>query len=457
MRRGLAIATEALDRQRTLQVAEASRNHLRDPWLIDQNEERELRQAGFLMIDPPSKADISATEDGLIVRGGWRTALGKALRSKDVWGEPLPVKEYGEVIATLLRAAESHQVIRRVVTGGDAPAWRLASTALRLFPATNRSDGKRENPFFRTLYEEVAEMLAQQGHLPFAFEAREHTAQVDQKVRAWREDRFRFGESDVERIAENREEMRQEGEPTSFLPALFCSPTMELGVDISSLNAVYLRNAPPTPANYVQRAGRAGRSGQAALVITYCAAQSPHDQYYFANRQGLVAGVVKPPALDLANRDLLKSHLHAEWLAAAVVPLKPSIPENLDMTNPEMPVSQEIATAFSNLAASEVARPTMRRFLERTIGAIDLADAPWLSDLDAFVEETDREAVQNFTRSFGRWRELYRSARREQDEVSSNSAENVVQAGRAQRSGSPSLPGNGRARHAGARTSFERI
>jgi hypothetical protein len=120
--------------------------------------------------------------------------------------------------------------------------------------------------------------------------------------------------------------------------------------------------------------------------------------------------------LDLANRDLLKSHLHAEWLAAAVVPLKPSIPENLDMTDPEMPVSQGISIAFSNLGASEAARPIMQRLLERTIGAIDLADAPWLADLGAFVEETDREAAQNFTRSFGRWRELYRSARREQDE-----------------------------------------
>jgi hypothetical protein len=119
MRRGLAITTEALDRQRILQVAEASRNHLRDPWLIDQSEEHELRQAGFLMIDPPSKADISATEDGLIVRGGWRTALGKALRSKDVWGEPLPVKEYSEVI---LQVKVRHPQLSRILRN----VWKFA-------------------------------------------------------------------------------------------------------------------------------------------------------------------------------------------------------------------------------------------------------------------------------------------------------------------------------------------
>jgi hypothetical protein len=45
--------------QRILQVAETSRNHLRDPWLIDQNEEQELRQAGFLMIDPGTQPPAS--------------------------------------------------------------------------------------------------------------------------------------------------------------------------------------------------------------------------------------------------------------------------------------------------------------------------------------------------------------------------------------------------------------
>ena len=108
---------------------------------------------------------------------------------------------------------------------------------------------------------------------------------------------------------------------------LFCSPTMELGVDISALNAVYLRNVPPTPANYAQRSGRAGRSGQAALVLTYCSSQSPHDQYFFRDPKAMVHGEVRPPLLDLANRDLVESHLQAVWLACTEQPLDPSIAE----------------------------------------------------------------------------------------------------------------------------------
>ena len=308
-----------------------------------------MRESGFLMINPPKKDQYKVIDDILIIRAGWRTNLGKALRDKAIWGEALPNADYEEMLTTLLQAAEAHQVVRRISSGFDAPAWRLSPSALRLFPANKRADEKRENPFFRDLYAQIAAMLNQPGGLPFSFEAREHTAQVDHEVRAWREDRFRFEKDDKLRIKENTERMREQGEPTDFLPAMFCSPTMELGVDISALNTVYMRNVPPTPANYAQRSGRAGRSGQAALVVTYCAAQSPHDQYYFSDRQALVAGVVRPPALDLANRDLLTSHLHAEWLAAASVPLKASIPENLDMTDAALAVLPEILDSFESL------------------------------------------------------------------------------------------------------------
>ena len=97
------------------------------------------------------------------------------------------------------------------------------------------------------------------GRALFGIEGREHTAQVEPERREWREWRFRWGEEDRAKLAEEKEELRMAGEPNVFLPVLFCSPTMELGVDISALNAVYLRNMPPTPANYAQRSGP-GRS-----------------------------------------------------------------------------------------------------------------------------------------------------------------------------------------------------
>ncbi|MDP9809898.1 superfamily II DNA/RNA helicase [Rhizobium tibeticum] len=417
MRKGLAIATEALDRTKVLQVAQDSRSHLRDPWLIDQSEEPELRSASIFMLEPPERDQTRARDEISIIRGGWRTQLGKAIRNKDIWGDTLPTNEYQNVVEDLLRAAEAHQLVRRVSAHGyDKPAWRLASNAVRIFPSVNRSDGRRPNPYFREAYERVAELLGQAGDMPYSFEAREHTAQVDQKVRAWREDRFRYGKGDQSRIEENKEAMRLEGEPTGFLPALFCSPTMELGVDISALNTVYMRNAPPTPANYAQRAGRAGRSGQAALVVTYCAAQSPHDQYYFENKAGLVSGIVKPPALDLANADLLRSHMHAEWLAAAKVALNAAIPGNLDMEDPALPVEKAITDAFLEVRSKGHAKPIMKRLLEATMNVVDKTEARWLDDLDGFVEEIDSAAAGRFVGSFDRWRDLYNGAKREQTE-----------------------------------------
>ena len=88
--------------------------------------------------------------------------------------------------------------------------------------------------------------------------------------------------------------------PMADLPLLFCSPTMELGVDIAQLNVVNLRNVPPTPANYAQRSGRAGRGGQPALVYTYSAMRLVHHGHF----QLVVGGALVPLVLLLLLRCL---------------------------------------------------------------------------------------------------------------------------------------------------------
>ncbi len=118
--------------------------------------------------------------------------------------------------------------------------------------------------------------------------AAEHTAQISQEQRAELENKFKEGRLDV----------------------LVCSPTLELGVDIGPLLTVLLRNAPPTPANYVQRAGRAGRRLRIGYVSTFCGMGS-HDRHCFENPHWLVRGEFRPPTVRLDNSHILARHIRS--------------------------------------------------------------------------------------------------------------------------------------------------
>lgn len=128
---------------------------------------------------------------------------------------------------------------------------------------------------------------------PIPFTAKEHTAQWRSEIATQIQDEFVRGE----------------------LNALSCSTTFELGVDVGELQAVLMRNVPPTTANYVQRAGRAGRrTDSAAFTLTFAQRRS-HDLTYYANPVDIVAGKITTPSINITNEKIVRRHMHSVLFA----------------------------------------------------------------------------------------------------------------------------------------------
>lgn len=417
---GLAVNTEALELPVLDGVSQKSRNLLRAPWAMDQKEP--LRGYTTLVLQAPSKEEVDLRAERTLLRGGPSSRLGRLINNQSVMGTRLKRDEYLNAISGMLELLAKEGLLTRVDLEADLQGWRLAPSAVRIVPGPSAlGQAGDANSYFLALYSKIASDL-KNGHSTYwGLEGREHTAQVSQKQREWREWRFRYEDDDLTRLEDNAAEMKTAGESGQFLPALFCSPTMELGVDISALNAVYLRNVPPTPANYAQRAGRAGRSGQAAVIATYCAAQSPHDQYFFNRRDEMVSGVVRPPALDITNEELVRSHLHAVWLAESKLALSPDIPQILDLNQPKCPLKAELLEVIRDPSLVAASSAPMKQVLEQILDSVGGERPVWLGDLDEFVNGVATRAPDRFDESFDRWRELYHSARSQLDEANTKS------------------------------------
>ena len=119
--------------------------------------------------------------------------------------------------------------------------------------------------------------------------SREHTAQLSSKTAGEYQKDFEEGRINV----------------------LSCSTTFEMGVDVGELEATFQRNVPPETANYIQRAGRAGRrTSSAAFSVTFSRRNS-HDMTFYHDPVQIIAGKITPPVLEIDNEKIAERHLNS--------------------------------------------------------------------------------------------------------------------------------------------------
>lgn len=144
----------------------------------------------------------------------------------------------------------------------------------------------REEGFWPSLNDRVIELA------PY-FTTAEHSAQQDSTLLDRYEKEFKAG----------------------ALNLLSCSTTMEMGIDIGGISVVAMNNVPPHPANYLQRAGRAGRRKEArSLSMTLCKS-NPHDQAVFSDSRWAFTTPLPAPQVSLDSPIIVQRHVRSLLLA----------------------------------------------------------------------------------------------------------------------------------------------
>jgi len=265
---------------------------------------------------------------------------------------------------------------------GTAHRFRMLRVCTGSTCRTTLDRRNLEGNYFRQVY---ATLLGE----AVSVQAEEHSGQVSGQERREIELRFRDSEDP--------------------LNVLICTPTMELGIDIGHLNAVTLRNVPPSPSNYAQRAGRAGRSGQASLISVFAgvgSARGPHDQYFYRFPEKMIAGAIAAPRFRLDNKALITAHIHA--LVLETMGLKGaeklySQPQDLmDLKVPSFPLRTDWKTTY---------QAGIEQHFETIVAAVEEAFAEEIEDFDwldrPFVEAQVSGFVDGLDRAMDRWREEY--------------------------------------------------
>ena len=219
-----------------------------------------------------------------------------------------------EIFNALRRCADA-----QLLEWGTGNEFRLNSDWLRLQPASdsniwecktcatisghnirgicprNRCPGRLTSVNSERLANNHYRRIYECSEFPGKLRSEEHTAQIDADHARERQEEFKEGK----------------------IHLLSSSTTFEVGVDLGDLDVVFLRNVPPEPFNYTQRAGRAGRrEGTPGRVLTYCR-RNPHDLYHYQDpEESILNGEIRPPRLRMTNEKIILRHMVAVTLSA---------------------------------------------------------------------------------------------------------------------------------------------
>lgn len=377
------------------------REMLRPPWSLDRNEN--LREPFFIRYDPlPRSARLFSKSMGpasafgkfikMYVRQNGLNIDLKGDNYRNFILELMDRLEQADYLKSQPARNEKNEAISIYQLKIEKIIWRLGDGNTVKADVIKRRSYRQQSPqpneFFREMYRRDFSTTKR-------LRGEDHTGQLGTDIRIEREDQFKAGE----------------------ISALFCSPTMELGIDIGGLSVVHLRNAPPNPSNYAQRSGRAGRNGQGALIFTYCSSYSPHDRYYFQKQSELVAGNVQPPRFDLCNQELLLTHLNALAISEIGLPgldeqggARPTIMRFVDDDGNQMPLASEVRSGLDLTPATfNEIKSIFRRIIKDFASDLEAKSTGWFSE--QWAEQNLSRLADHLDESLNRWRGLYRSAR----------------------------------------------
>lgn len=132
---------------------------------------------------------------------------------------------------------------------------------------------------------------------------------------------------------EDREQLERDfkqREQFNSTNVMVATSTLEMGIDIGSLNVAFNNAVPPRVANFLQRVGRAGRKSGSALIVNFVTNQD-HDLYYYEAPTSMMAGEVSTPGCFLAAKEILRRHFFAFCLDSWTRedPMQHSIPSQI--------------------------------------------------------------------------------------------------------------------------------